>query len=81
MHESICKLLVPRFVLLKYSNLNQVEMMLSIFAIIIIMIKRIVSITQFALLINRATTPFCEKADILKTYLEIIPPHKIYEIR
>ena len=45
------------------------------------MIKRIVSITQFALLINRATTPFCEKADILKTYLEIIPPHKIYEIR
>jgi hypothetical protein len=24
---------------------------------------------------------FCSKADILKTYLEIIPPHKIYEMK
>jgi len=55
--------------------------MLSILAIIIIMIKKIVSITQFALFINRIKSPFSEKADILKTYLEIIPPHKIYEIR
>ncbi len=40
-----------------------------------ILLKKTTSLTH-----NHARY-FCSKADALKTYLEIIPPHRIYELR
>lgn len=52
------------------------------FHIFIIMIRSIPKFLQKGFLFNQRTFyPFCEKIDALKTYLEIIPPHKIYELR
>jgi hypothetical protein len=44
------------------------------------MIKKIIVFYRFCRMGTTLTTHFCSKADILKTYLEIIPPHKIYEL-
>ena len=45
------------------------------------MIRSIINLAKLSPFLNYPHYRFCSKADILKTYLEIIPPHKIYEIR
>lgn len=42
------------------------------------MIRSILTLQKIALISRLPAYRFCLKADILKTYLEIIPPHKIY---
>lgn len=43
------------------------------------MIRR--GLTNCIKLVYSPTLLFTNKADILKTYLEVIPPHRIYELR
>jgi esterase/lipase len=45
------------------------------------MIKNITKIISIPRLTHQLALPFSDKAEILKTYLEIIPPHKIYELK
>ncbi len=45
------------------------------------MIKNITKLIYTHRCITFIARPFSEKAEILKTYLEIIPPHKIYELK
>jgi len=51
------------------------------FDINIIMIRNITKIFSAAFLGQPKYYSFCTKTDILKTYLEIIPPHRIYELK
>lgn len=45
------------------------------------MIRNITKIFSAAFLGQPKYYSFCTKTDILKTYLEIIPPHRIYELK
>ena len=44
------------------------------------MIRKISGVVRLFGLAQVGRGSFCNKAEILKTYLEIIPPHKIYEL-
>ena len=48
------------------------------FSYVIIMINNLIKLSKISIFLNYPSFHFCSKADILKTYLEIIPPHKIY---
>lgn len=45
------------------------------------MIRKISGLVRLYGLVQAGRGSFCSKAEILKTYLEIIPPHKIYELK